>query len=157
MASTDAESQMAVRERTPRGVVKTAAPLKPTRAFGFASPSASTVIRPGDVTSPVGTMRIVAAGAVAAVMLTISGVGASTEIDVTSQFVFANVNVQPCEVKAGTTHPAQATRKVAEPRTKSPTEPPRVAELTVALPLKATGPLMTSDPDTPADRIVVEM
>ena len=118
------------------------------------------VIRPGDVTSPVGTMRIVAAGALAAVMLTISGVGASTEIDVTSQFVLANVNVQPCELKAGTGHLDQVTRNVAEPRTKSPTEPPRVAELTVALPLKDTPPapcVIDNAPDAPADRIVVEM
>ena len=95
---------------------------------------------PGDVAAPVGTITRPAVGLLMGVMSTTSGVGDSTEIAVTSHEREANVNVQPPVVNAGTSHPDQVTRKVAEPRTKSPTLPPRDAELTVALPVKETPP-----------------
>ena len=48
----------------------------------------------------------------------------------------------------------QASRNVAEPRTKSPTLPPSDADEIVALPENDMGPLIDRAPETPAVRIV---
>lgn len=65
-----------------------------------------------------------------------------------------NVNVAPCaEIPTGHLY-AYASRQVAEPLTKSPTEPPSEADAIVAGPLNDMGPLMTSVPLCPAVRIV---
>jgi len=52
---------------------------------------------------------------------------------------------------------AQATRKVALPEIKAPTDPPMDAFEQVALPLKLIGPVIASAPEVPAERIEVEM
>ncbi len=103
------------------------------------------------------------AGSNTPVMSTTSACGVSTEMPTIlptnetappAGSVPVYVNVAPCAVTAIANY---ASRNVAEPRTKSPTEPPMLALEQVAVPLMAKGPAMLSDPDTPAERIDVEM
>ena len=100
--------------------------------------------------SPVGTMIDWFAEAVGGVMSTIFASGVSTETPVTLAVRFplllVNVNVAPCAERL-TSHPHRyASRQVAEPLTKSPTDPPSDAEAMVAFPLNDIGPLMLRAP-----------
>ena len=66
----------------------------------------------------------------------------------------ANVNVVPWDERPAI---AYATRNVALPETRAPTDPPSDADAQVALPLKLIGPVIDRAPDAPAVRMFVEM
>lgn len=99
------------------------------------------------------------------VMSTTSAVGVSTLIPTTAPTNDApeplKVNVAPCALNPAIVGHAAATdyatRKVALPETRAPTEPPIEAEARVAFPLNEMGPLIERAPDVPAVRIVAEM
>ena len=103
---------------------------------------------------------MVPAPAAAVVISVTSATGVSTDTPVTmapngAPPTGVNVNVAPwAETPAMSRY---ATRKVALPLMRSPTEPPIEADEHVALPLNEIGPLMSRAPEVPAARIVVEM
>ena len=105
--------------------------------------------------SPVGTTVSVPRGATAEVISVTSAVGVSTLIPVTIALYPANENVAPwADTPAMSPY---ATRKVALPLMRAPTDPLTEADARVALPLNDIGPLMDRAPLVPAERIVVEM
>ena len=91
----------------------------------------------------------------------IFAVPVSTETPVTFAVMLplslVNVKVPPAAVSPTGQPPGYASRIVAEPRTKSPTEPPSDADEMVAGPLNDIGPEIAKAPLLPAVRIVEEM
>lgn len=108
--------------------------------------------------SPVGTSTLAPGKSVTEVMSTTSAVGVSTLIPTIAPEKVArepmNVNVAPWAPNPAI---AYATRNVALPLIRAPTEPPMEDDAIVALPLNESGPEIDRLPDTPAVRIVVEM
>lgn len=88
------------------------------------------------------------------VISTISACGASTDSRVIVALTPQNVKVAPAATNPAI---AYATRKVALPEMRAPTDPPIDADARVALPLNDTGPEMDSEPDVPALSTLVEM
>lgn len=115
--------------------------------------------------SPVGTRITLCAESCAAVMSTISAVRDSTLIPTTAPTNDApeplKVNVAPCALNPAIVGHAAATdyatRKVALPEMRAPTEPPIEAEAKVAFPLNDNGPAIARAPEVPAARTVLEM
>ena len=105
--------------------------------------------------SPVGTTTFAPAGSAAEAISTTSAAGVSTEMPETIACTPLNVKVAPCaETPAMSPY---ATRKVALPLIRAPTEPPIEADARVALPLNEIGPEIARAPEVPAARIVVEI
>ncbi len=108
--------------------------------------------------SPVGTRMDVPEGSLGDVISTTSATGVSTLIPTTAPWKLprepANVNVAPWAANPAI---AYATRNVALPETRAPTEPPIEDDAMVALPLNEIGPEIDREPDTPAVRMFVEM
>ncbi len=108
--------------------------------------------------SPVGTSTLAPGASTTEVISTTSAVGVSTLTPTTAPENVArepvNVNVAPWAANPAI---AYATRNVALPLTRAPTEPPIEDDAIVALPLNESGPEIDRLPDTPAVRIVVEM
>jgi len=97
-------------------------------------------------------------GSLGDVISTISATGVSTLIPtmapLNSPLEPVNVNVAPWAANPAI---AYATRNVALPETRAPTEPPIEDDAIVALPLNEIGPEIDREPDTPAVRMFVEM
>lgn len=114
-------------------------------------------MRPPDH-SPVGTRTLYPLGSLGDVISTISAAGVSTLSPTTAPWRLprepANVNVAPWAANPAI---AYATRNVALPEMRAPTEPPIEDDAQVALPLKEMGPLIDREPDVPAVRMFVEM
>ena len=114
-------------------------------------------IRPPDH-SPVGTRTLCPAGSNGDVISTISAAGVSTLMPTTAPLKSprepANVKVAPWAANPAI---AYATRNVALPEMRAPTEPPIEDDAMVALPLNESGPEIDREPDAPAVRMFVEM
>ena len=106
--------------------------------------------------APVGTMWMWFTGWIELVMSTTSATALSTESATMVALSEPNVNVPPWAVTPAMSHD-YATRNVAFPLMRSPTLPPTLADMHVALPLKDIGPVIASDPETPAASTVLEM
>ena len=157
------DSAIAFVEKVNDDPVNESVPLLPMMPFSVVMLGAhmkSTDTAPWLTQSPVGT-RFIAAVAVlnADVMLTYSAVGSSTATRVavrTTELPAAGANekVEPCATNPAI---AYATRKVALPEMRAPTEPPIEADASVAAPLNDTGPLIESWPEVPAASTPLEM
>jgi len=132
------------------------------RTMSWMSPVDAVAMKSSDTPppdhSPVGTRTAYPDGSLGDVISTISATGVSTLMPTTAPAKFprepVNVNVAPLAANPAI---AYATRNVALPEMRAPTEPPIEDEATVALPLNEIGPEIDREPEAPAVRIVVEM
>lgn len=113
----------------------------------------ATVIVPGSLTSPVGISTFVPIGSRVVVQSQTSAVGYVTCTAVAANCVPENETTTPVGVKAAINY--DTTRKVAEPRTRSPTDAVRLLVLIVAVPENEIGPLIWRAPLSPAVRILL--
>ncbi len=109
--------------------------------------------------SPVGTMIRWPCASSTPVMSTTSASGDETDKDVTAApkrpaAPASNVKVAPWAANPAI---AYATRNVALPEMRAPTEPPIEDDAMVALPLNEIGPEIDREPEAPAVRMFVEM
>lgn len=165
-AVTSPDSAMALSVSDGVRPVKDSVPLLPTmflRDIVAVPQMKSTDTAPWLNQSPVGTNRRLAVAVLSAdVILTYSAVGCSTESRVAvnttdvSAWVPPNANekVDPCATNPAI---AYATRKVALPEMRAPTEPPIEADASVAVPENDTGPPIDKVPEVPAASTFVAM